>query len=169
MEEDVKHIQQKERPVPVYFQNSVRHELEKLNEKGHLEKADGTTQNCFISPAVITIRKDKSVKIALDSRKLNESCIKRKAAMPNMEELINKICAEITKGNGEIWMLKIDLDYAYGQAKLSKEAAKHCVFFIIGRDVIDHYRFKKKFYGLSVIPTVFHEHIDKVLEFKITV
>ena len=48
--------------------------------------------------------------------------------MPNMEELISKISAKITNGEGEIWMSKIDLDYAYGQAKLAKEAAKHCVF-----------------------------------------
>ena len=61
------------------------------------------------------------MKIALDPRKLNEACVERKAAMPNMEELISKISAEITKSNGEICMSKIDLDYAYGQAKLSKE------------------------------------------------
>ena len=63
-------------------------------------------------------------------------------------------------------MSKIDLDYAYGQVTLSKEAAKHCVFSIIGGDFTGHYRFKKGFYGLSDIPTVFQEHIDLVLEFK---
>ena len=92
--------------------------------------------------------------------------MKRKAAMPNLEELISKISAEITKSNGELWMSKIDLDYAYGQAKLSREATRHCVFPIIGGDFTGHYRFKKGFYGLSDIPTVFQEHIDKVLEFK---
>ena len=163
---ETKPIQQKGRPVPIHFQKTVENELEKLIEKGHLEKADKTAENCFISPAVITIKKDNSVKIALNSRKLNEACVKRKAAMPNMEELISKISAEITKSNGELWMSKIDLDYAYGQAKLSKNAAKHCVFSINGGDFTGHYRFKKGFYGLSDIPTVFQEHIDKVLEFK---
>ena len=86
--------------------------------------------------------------------------------MPNMEELISKISAKITKNNGEIWMSKIDLDYAYGQAKLSPEASRHCVFSIIGGDFTGLYRFKKGFYGLSDIPTVFQEHIDEVLEFK---
>ena len=143
--------------MPIHFQKTVKHELEKLIEKGHLEKADKTTENCFVSPAVITIKKEKSVKIALDSRKLNEACVKRKAAMPNMVELISKISAEITKSNGEIWRSKIDLDYAYRQAKLSKEAAKHCVFSIIGGDFTGHYRFKKGFYGLSDIPTVFRQ------------
>ena len=166
LKKDVKPIQQKGRPVPIHFQKIVRGELEKIIAKGHLEKADKTTENCFISPAVITIKKDKSIKRALDSRKLNEACIKRKAAMPNMEELISKISAKITKGNGEIWMSKIDLDYAYGQAKLSKEAAKHCVFSIIGGHFTGHYLFKKGFYGLSDIPTMFQEHFDAVLEFK---
>ena len=86
--------------------------------------------------------------------------------LPNMEELISKISAKITDGEGEIWMSKIDLDYAYSQAKLSMDAAKHCVFSIIGGDFTGHYRFKKGFYGLSDIPTVFQEHIDRVLEFK---
>ena len=86
--------------------------------------------------------------------------------MPNIEELTIKISAKITKGEREIWMTKIDLEYAYGQAKLSKEAAKHSVFSIIGGDFTGHYRFKKGFYGLSDIPTVFQEHIDAVLEFK---
>ena len=63
-------------------------------------------------------------------------------------------------------MSKIELDYAYEQAKLSKEAAKHCVFSVIGGNFTGHCRFKKGFYGLSDIPTVFQEHIDKVLEFK---
>ena len=63
-------------------------------------------------------------------------------------------------------MSKIDLDYAYEQAKLSAEASRHGVFSIIGSDFTGHYRFKKGFYGLSDIPTVFQEHIDKVLEFK---
>ena len=83
-----------------------------------------------------------------------------------MEELISKISAEITRNSGKIWMSKIDLDYAYGQAKLTVEAAKHCVFSIIGGDFTGHYRFKKGFHGLSEIPTVFQEHIDKVLVFK---
>ena len=161
LRQNSKLIQQKGRPVPIHFQKTVKQELEKLIKTGHLEKPDKTTENCFISPAVITVKKDKLVKIALDSRKLNKACVKRKAAMPNMDEFIRKTSAEITKSNDEMWMSKIDLNYAYGQAKLSEEAARHCVFSIIGGDFTGHYRFKKGFYGLSDIATVFQEHIEK--------
>ena len=82
LRKDIEPIQQKGRPVAIHFQKIVREELEKVIEKGQLEKADKTTENCFISPAVITIKKDKSVKIAVDSRKLIEACIKRRAAIP---------------------------------------------------------------------------------------
>ena len=77
----------------------------RFKKTGHWEKADKTTENCFISPAVITIKKEKSVKIALDSRKLNDACVKRKAAMPNMEEHISAETQNISrdhKNNREI-------------------------------------------------------------------
>ena len=85
--------------------------------------------------------------------------------MLNIAEVI-KISAKITKSNDEIWMSKIDFDYPYGQVKLSIEASRHCVFSNIGGDFTGHYRFKNGFYGLSDIPTVFQEHIDRILEFK---
>ena len=56
-----------------------------------------------MSPAVITVKKDKSIKLALDSKKLNEVTTKRKAQMPNMEELISRISRKISEGKeGEI-------------------------------------------------------------------
>ena len=97
---------------PFIFKKQHEERTGKINRKRHLEKADKMTENCFVAPTVITIKKNKLVKIALESRKLNELCIKRKATMPNMEELFSKILAKITRSNGEIWMSKIDLDYA---------------------------------------------------------
>ena len=84
--------------------------------------------------------------------------------MPNLEVLISKNSAEITKNYVERWMSKIL--YAYRQAKLSKQGAKHCVFSIFVGGFIGHYLFKKDSSGVSDIPTVFQEHTDKVLEFK---
>ena len=62
-----------------------------------------------MSPAVITLKKDKSVKIALESRKLNEATIERKTQIPNMEELISRISRKISEEKkGEIWVTKLD-------------------------------------------------------------
>ena len=90
-------------------------------------------EDCFVSPVVITVKNDKSVKIALDSRKLNDSCIKRRPHRPNMEELLNQISMEISRDRTlQLFMSKIDLDYAYGQMKLSEETSRQCVFVITG-------------------------------------
>ena len=45
LKKEVKPIQQKGRPVTIHFQKNVREEIEKLSEKGHLEKVDKTTEN----------------------------------------------------------------------------------------------------------------------------
>ena len=95
LEEGSKLIQQKGRPIPIHLQPAVEKGFENLKKQGHIEKAKNIDENCFVSPAVITIKKDKSVKIALDSRKLNEITMKRKAQMPNMEELISQISRQI--------------------------------------------------------------------------
>ena len=47
-------------------------------EKGYLERATGISGDCFVSPAVITVKKDKTIKIALDSRKVNEVTLNTK-------------------------------------------------------------------------------------------
>ena len=42
--------------------------------------------------------------------------------MPNMDELLNQISAELSKHDTDsIWISVVDLDYAYGQMKLAPE------------------------------------------------
>ena len=60
---------------------------------------------------------------------------------------------------------KIDIDYAYGQMMLSEETSRQCVFAITGGNFSGYSRFKKWFYGLADIPTLFQEKIDRTLEF----
>ena len=87
--------------------------------------------------------------------------------MPNKEELLNQISVEIIRDRTkELMMSKIDLDYAYGQMKLSKETSQQCVFAITGGKFNGYYRFKKIFYGLVDIPTLFQEKFDRTLEYS---
>ena len=95
---DAKIKQQKGRPMPIHLQPAVGKEIEKLNENGHIERATIINENCFVRPAIITVRTDKTVSIALDSQKLEEITVKRKAQMSNMEKLISRISSEIADG-----------------------------------------------------------------------
>ena len=127
-------VKQKARPVPLYLQQDVGRVVEKLIRIGHLEKINDVDEDCFISPVVITVKSDKLVKIAFDSRKLNESCIKMRPHTPNMEELINQISVKVTQDRTvQLFISKIDLDYAYGQMMLSKETSRQCVLALTGK------------------------------------
>ena len=140
-------IQQKVRPIPYHLQDDVKNELDRLIKSGHLERLDTVEDDCFVSPVVITVKKDKTVKIALDVRKLNESCIKKRPHMPNMDELFNQISSKLSKNELDpIWISVIDLDYAYGQKRLAPETSKHCIFAITGEKINGYYRFLKGFY-----------------------
>ena len=87
--------------------------------------------------------------------------------MPNMEELISRISRKIAEGPAdELWISKFDLDYAYGQLKLSRRAMDLCIFAVTGGNFTGYYRFLKSFYGLADIPTIFQEKIDQTLENK---
>ena len=104
----------------------------------------------YLKPAVITMKKNKSVKIALNSRKLNETTVKRKPQMPNVEELIFQ---------------KL-LDYAQGQLQLSKRAVDLSVSAVTGGNFTGYSQFLKSFYGLVYFPTKFQVKIDQILENK---
>ena len=162
-------VTKKARPVPLLLQEDVGKELEKLNRTGHLEKINDVDEDCFVSPVVFTVKSDKSIKIALDSRKPNDSCIKMRPHMPNMEELLNQISVEITRDRTvQLLLSKIDLDYAYGQMKLSEETSRQCVFALTGGNFSGYYRYKKGFYGLADIPTIFQGKIYRTLEYCTT-
>ena len=122
-------MKQKARPIPLHLQKDVVREIEKLIKSGHLEKIKHVDEDCFVSPVVKIVKSDKSVKIALDLRKLNDSCIKMRPHMPNMEELLNQISEGISRDRTvQLFISKIDLDYAYGQMKLSEKTSRQCVF-----------------------------------------
>ena len=84
-----------------------------------------------------------------------------------MDKLLNHISGEISQDRTlQLFLSKIDLDYACGQMKLSEETSRQCVFAITGRKFGGCYRFKKGFYGLADIPTIFQEKIDRTLEYS---
>ena len=92
----------------------------------------------------MAVKSDKSVKIELDSRKLNDSYIKMRTHMPNTEELLNQISVKTSRDRTvQLFISKIDLDYAYGQMKQSEETSRQCVFALTGEKISGYYKFKK--------------------------
>ena len=67
----------KERRVPINLLDKVSIELYKLLDQGHIEKIKECSNQNFISSIVITVKKDKSVNLALDSKVLNKAIHKK--------------------------------------------------------------------------------------------
>ena len=156
---------QKCRRVPINLLDKVSAELKKLSEQGHIEKLQECSDKNFISPIVITVKKDKSVKLALGSKILNKAIHKNKYQMPNIDSLIDSISQHINNSNlgDNVYFSTIDLKYAYSQLKLHPDTARHCNFNIICGEATGTYRFKTGFYGLTDMPAEFQKAMDYTL------
>ena len=69
-------IQQKGRKMPITLQEKVDKEIDELLAQGHIQKREESSNKYFVSPIVNTVKKDGSVKLALESRELNKQVIK---------------------------------------------------------------------------------------------
>ena len=95
--ENLTPVQQKGRRVPISLQEKVDAEIDKPLQQGHIEKLTECSDNYFVSPIVITVKKDGSVKLALESRELNKQVHKNKYQMPNIEELMDTVGQTISE------------------------------------------------------------------------
>ena len=73
-----KPVQAKGRRVPLHFLAGYNEELRRMDTEDHIIKVEKYDEDCFISPIVTTRKKDGSIKLALDSKLLNEQIFKKK-------------------------------------------------------------------------------------------
>ena len=73
MKQEKTPTQHKGRRVPLHLVEKVENELQKLIEDKQIIRLEKCPDDLFISPVVITVKKDKSIKIALDSKELNKA------------------------------------------------------------------------------------------------
>ena len=107
--------------------------MEKLLKEGHIKCLDKCTSDCLIAQIVITVKKDDSIKLALDAKPINRQLFKNKYQMPNVDQLLDGVSQIVTANtNGTLYFSVLDLKYAYIQLKLTAETAKQCNFIIMG-------------------------------------
>ena len=157
-------LQEKGRRIPIHIQEKVHDKMEKLLKEGHIKRLDKCSSDCFIAPIVITVKKDDSIKLALDTKPINRQLFKNKYQMPNVDELLDGLSQIVTANtNGLLYFSVLDLEYAYSQLKLTAETVKQCNFNIIGGKATGTYRFLTGFYGLADMPAEFQKAMDKTL------
>ena len=154
---------QKGREVSIHLQPKVKIELEKLLNEEFIEKLTNCSDH-FFSPIVITVKRDQSIKMALDSKILKKAVHKIKYQMPNIDSLIQTISQRLSTAPQEsAYFTTLDLQYAYSQLNLHSDAARHYNFNLVSGDRTGTYCFKIGFYGLTDMPAEFQKAIDCTL------
>ena len=134
------------------LQEAVVKEIDKPLADGHIHRVEQINDEVFIQPVLVSVKRDKSVRIALDVRSLNNAIQKKKYQMPNMENLLEQVAGIVnSKEDGIVRFTSLDMLYAYGQTELHPETASHCYLQIIGERAT--YAFKTGFFGMTIKPS----------------
>ena len=64
--------------IPLHLTEKIENKLKKLIEEKQIKKLTSCSDKYFISPVVITVKSDQSIKIALDSKLLKDAIHKNK-------------------------------------------------------------------------------------------
>ena len=151
--------------MPISLQEKVDKETHRLINEGHIIKLQECSDKYFVSPIVITVKKDGSIKLALETRELNKQVHKNKYQMPNIDELIDRVSQIIAeKKSGDVYFTTLDFTYAYGQVALEQKTSEQCNFSLVGGKSTGTYRFKNGFYGLTSMPAEFQKVIDNLIK-----
>ena len=159
--------QHKGRRVPLHLIDKVERELKKLIEDKQIIKLDKSSNEYFISPVVITVKHGNSIKIALDSKKLNEVIHKNKYQIQSFDHLMDTIACKISEFKqieGTLNFSKTDLKYAYSQVPLHKDTQKHGNINVLRGNAKGTYRFIiiyiRSFFGLTDMLATFQKITD---------
>ena len=155
------------RRIPLHLTEKLENELKKLIEEKQIKKLTSCSDEYFISPVVITVKSDQSIKIALDSKILNDAIHKNKDQMQSIDHLMNKIAmktSDLKTTEGTLYFSKMDLKYAYSQLPLHPDTQKHWNFNILGGNATGTYRFLNGFYGLTDLPAICQKMMDTTLD-----
>ena len=161
---DFEPIQQKGRRIPIHLQERVEAELNKSIDQKHIIKLDKCSDKNFICPIVITVKKDQTVQLALDSKNINKYIHKNKYQMPNIDLLLDNI-AQVVKSykSNQTLFTTLDLRYAYSQIPLDKTTREQCNFSLIGGNATGTFQFQTGLYGFTEIPAEFQKTGDLTL------
>ncbi len=158
-------MQQKWRRIHIHTQKAVENDIEKMIQEGHIEKLEEEGADIFVSPVVVTRKNDGSVRLTLDLVELDKQIVRKTMQMPILADLLYQISMKISEGRGKpLHISTFDLKYAFGQIRLHRNTAKHCVAAIVGGKATGPCRFKEGFYGFDYMPVVFPAKIDRVLD-----
>ena len=136
-------------PIPFKLQPAVSTELVRLQKNNII----GPSSSNFVSPAFPVLKRDGSIRLVVDFRKLN--AVTEKASYP-----LPDIRSSLAELKGKTVFTTLDLNMGYYQIPMSKDSIKY-TSFIIGREQFEFYRMP---FGLTNAPRTFQRAINFIVK-----
>lgn len=137
----------KHRARPIHPQDieAVRKHLQELLAAGIIRESESP----FASPIVVVRKKDNSVRLCIDFRKLNAQTIRDAYALPNLEEVFTML-------TGSKWFSVLDLKSGYYQIEMD-EADKQKTAFVCP---LGFWEFNRMPQGITNAPSTFQRLME---------
>ena len=138
------------RKVPLPLRQKVQNELARMESLGIISKVDTPTPWC--AGMVVVPKKDKTVRICVDLKPLNQSVLRETHPLPKVDDTL----AQLT--NAKVFS-KLDANSGFWQIPLA-EKSRHLTTFLtpFGR-----FCFNKMPFGISSAPEHFQKRMNEIL------
>ncbi len=141
--------QQSLRRLPLALEKPVENEIRRLLSEDVIEPINNFP---YISPIVVVPKKDSSIRLCVDYRKINSMLLVDQYPIPSADELLSKL-------SGATIYSKLDLANAYHNIELSEES-RDITAFISSQGL---FRFKKLPFGIASAPAIFTRVLQRLL------
>ena len=136
------------RRLPLAKLKALKEELLRLLELEVIEPSSSS----WASPVVLVTKKDGSIRLCIDFRKVNNLTIKDSYPLPRMDDSIDAL-------SGSKWFSTLDLSSGYWQVKMDPKDIEKTAF----ATPFGLYQFKVMPFGLANAPATFERLMERVL------
>ncbi|XP_035770170.1 uncharacterized protein LOC118455412 [Neolamprologus brichardi] len=139
-------FKERSRPIHPNDREAVKQHLKELLNAGVIRESESP----YASPIVVVRKKDGSIRLCVDYRKLNARTIRDAYALPNIEETFTAL-------SGAKWFSVMDLKSGYYQVEMAEEDKAKTAFVC----PLGFYEFNRLPQGVTNAPSMFQRLMEK--------
>jgi transposase InsO family protein len=151
LQDDAHPVIKPPRRVPMAIRESLRKELDRMEEMGVVHKQTEPTE--WVNEMVVVNKPNGSIRVCIDPRDLNPQIKREHYQLPSRDEIFSEV-------TGAVIFSKLDASHAFWQVKLTENCKKLTTF----NTPFGRYAYDRLPYGLCSAPEVFHKYMSQIFE-----